>query len=342
MNKINVNIKRVCALDSMYSLFLYLLLSTEEEIKETFFFFGSSISEDAKKMFKEQSYFVPSYHWSVFTELFILAFLYYIYYPLRFPFLLNSKVEKWSGHTLWECAVIRRKPYCALEDGLLNYIPYTKGRFSKIKTLLFGPTFRSTAYIGTESTCKTLFLTGMIADSVVTRQSNVKIIKLGDLWESSEESKKDNILKIFGISLRELSHLKQYKKLLLTQPLDDPTSNLMTEQEKICFYQSFFNLKGTKGFLIKPHPRESTNYRLYFPQMGVFDTKIPFEVMSFLGITFQEVYTVSSTAIFDIPYNCDIFLICSQKTSKLVEVLIELNSKKQINVKGIIMVDKKE
>lgn len=334
-------IKRICAVDSMYSLFIYLLLSSEEDIKKTFFFFGSSISDDVKKVLKKQSYTVPSYHWSAFTELFILAFLYYIYYPLRFPFLLNSKIERWSGHTLWESAVIRRKPYYALEDGLLNYIPYTKGHFSKIKTLLFGPTFRSTDFIGTESTCKTLYLTGLIADSVVTKQSNVKIIKLGDLWESSEERKKNNILKLFGISLEELNHLKQYKKLLLTQPLDDPTSNLMTEQEKICFYQSIFNLKGTKGFLIKPHPRESTNYRLHFPHVGVFDTKIPFEVMSFLGVTFQEVYTVSSTAIFDIPYNCDIYLICSQKTSKLVEVMLEFNSKKQINVKEIIMVDKK-
>lgn len=48
--------------------------------------------------------------------------------------------------------------------------------------------------------------------------------------------------------------------------------------------------------MIKPHPREKTNYKNIFPDIELIEGKFPLEILMLLGINFKEVITIFSTA----------------------------------------------
>jgi hypothetical protein len=54
--------------------------------------------------------------------------------------------------------------------------------------------------------------------------------------------------------------------------------------------------------VIKPHPRESTDYSFFFPDICVFTLKIPIQLLDMLGVRFKIAYTVSSSALVSFPY----------------------------------------
>ena len=70
---------------------------------------------------------------------------------------------------------------------------------------------------------------------------------------------------------------------------------------KIDFYRDKIRKIGDVGLIIKPHPRENTDYVKAFPHIPVFKKKIPLEILTLFGITFKYAYTVNSTSIFDLP-----------------------------------------
>jgi hypothetical protein len=47
---------------------------------------------------------------------------------------------------------------------------------------------------------------------------------------------------------------------------------------------------------LKPHPRETTDYKKAFPDVIVFDKIVPFQLFSLIGLKFKTVVTVCSTA----------------------------------------------
>ncbi|HHE9382181.1 TPA: glycosyltransferase family 52, partial [Haemophilus influenzae] len=59
--------------------------------------------------------------------------------------------------------------------------------------------------------------------------------------------------------------------------------------------------------VIKTHPRETTNYRNYFPNIEVFSENYPSEILDVLGIRFEKVVTIFSTAVYVYPKEDIIF-----------------------------------
>ena len=89
--------------------------------------------------------------------------------------------------------------------------------------------------------------------------------------------------------------------LLITQPHSE--DDIMSEESKIKLYKKIYNEFGDDKFLIiKPHPRERTDYRIYFDNAVVLDPVFPLEVLN--GVLTEKIpkgITLYSSSL----YNCN-------------------------------------
>ena len=314
-----MKIRRICVLDSMYTLLQYLLLSSEEDIASTYFFFRKGVSADIINFFKNQCSCIQRFSSDIIGDL----FYYYITIPFKYPFLLKRNLEYWGVDNLgYEKFIIRKHKFHLLEDGLLSYneIPYKweKNRFIRTKEFLMGPLAGPRTFVGEEKTCICRHLTGL-SDSVLTKESKTKIDSLGSLWSKSTQNKKDLINKIYGISELDIPALKQYNKILFTQPLSE--DGYISEEEKIELYRKIAKYaNATSKLLIKPHPREKTDYSQKLENVAILNTKAPFELLTLNGLHFDDVYTIFSTCALNIPYDVNVHFFGSQIHPKLGDI----------------------
>lgn len=112
-------------------------------------------------------------------------------------------------------------------------------------------------------------------------------------------------------------HQTSYKDthiLLLTQPLSE--DGYITEREKINIYSKIIK-DNYKNILIKPHPRELTNYQNYFKNIILLDKDIPIELYSLLGMKFYKVVSLFSTSVFNSFMECDREVLGTVENKKL-------------------------
>ena len=84
--------------------------------------------------------------------------------------------------------------------------------------------------------------------------------------------------------------------MLLTQPLNE--DNNCTEEDKIKGYALLLkeHAFSETHLIIKPHPKENTDYQKYFPNATIIDKDFPIELMVLLNINVNNVITLFSTA----------------------------------------------
>lgn len=101
--------------------------------------------------------------------------------------------------------------------------------------------------------------------------------------------------------------INQYngKSLIITQPLYED-GLLDSELEKVSLYRNIIDSNGYEAeFIIKPHPRENTNYKKYFKNCTILTGRYPLEIVDyFKDLNFDKIITVSSTSINSIN-NCN-------------------------------------
>ncbi len=312
------NITRVCALDTMYTLLQYLLLSSEKEIESTFYFWLDNVDKEVRCYFADRSATLKP-HKNVFD----LLKLYYFVVPLKWRFLLNKDIQRFgSDHIGFECAIFRKYPFELLEDGLLCYVedyPYVwkSKRFQRLKTFLFFLLFSPHKRVGEEKTCVKIHLTGLKKADILN-DPRVIIQSFPQLWANSSEVKRNNILDIFGIERKMLEELKEKKWILLTQPFSE--DKLISESSKIAMYKKIVDsISDKRNIVIKPHPREKTDYKLFFPEISVLTSKAPIQLFSLCGVRFYNVCTVCSTAAYDFPYDYNLYYYGTDVDSILYE-----------------------
>lgn len=314
-----MEIKRVCVLDSMYTLLQYLLLSEEDEILATYFFFRGGLSENVVSFFKNQSSRVCKFNYGFIRD----VLFYYIVIPFKYPFLFKRKFEYWGVDNLgYEKFIIRKNKFHLLEDGLLSYneIPYTweKMRFIWLKKFLMGPLAGPRKYVGEENTCVCRHLTGLV-ESRIIKDNKTKIDSLDSLWKKSSGNKRNLINRIYNVAEVDFLNLKKCKRILFTQPLSE--DGYISEDEKIQLYKRILTyINTTDKIVVKPHPREKTDYLRFFDNIIVLDSKIPFELLSLNGLQFSEVYTIFSTCVFSIPYMVNVYFFGSQIHPRIGEI----------------------
>lgn len=179
--------------------------------------------------------------------------------------------------------------FTLLEDGLKNY------RFDIEKELK-----RKYPQAGLDDKVKKIILTGLDEVPEIIKHK-VEIVNMKQKWlEKSLEEKKE-ILNIFNITLEDINDMKESEVVFFTQPL---TEDDFTElEEEMALYDKLLEKYRNNKVIIKTHPREVKNYKellLKYPNIKLFNKKVPIELFSLLGVEFDIVSTVFSTSVLQV------------------------------------------
>lgn len=119
-----------------------------------------------------------------------------------------------------------------------------------------------------------------------------KPLCLDDLSKDLTVQEIEIVNRIFAFDKHELGATDCCTNLILTQPFSE--MDIMTESDKLKLYAKV--IEGIDGkVIIKPHPRERTDYSLYFPKAKILKGSYPVELFAINKIFFDKVFTVNSS-----------------------------------------------
>lgn len=298
-----MKIQKICYVNTIYSLFLFLLINSED-YQETFYFFGDEVPNDIIIKFKNHVVLKKEFkkRGKDFQKYFFFKKLYKI---LEKNNLFDKEIYL-QDHLKFSNFFLNNIENCyLLEDGLMSYdeklltkeikrIIKTKF-FKSIKNKIIQKIKTEEKIYGLSDKITKIYLTG-ISEIPEIIKNKVELINIKEQWENLSEDKKAKILGIFNIDESNFNKIEKTdnKILLITQPLSE--DNIVAEEEKIKIYKEIIDKYSNKNIIIKPHPREKTNYQEIFPNIEMIKGKFPLEILMFLGIEFKEVITIFSTA----------------------------------------------
>lgn len=293
------NIERVCVVDTIYTLFLYLLISTADEIKKTFVFFSSGIPEEIRKNFEDNSYYFDGKYKSYRRFCRNLIFT----AKWKWPFLRNKNLTYWGqSHMFFSSGIIQNNKFNIVEDGLANYKRYEVRKRHSCRWLrekMYGPLYFKEEVWGMHKNCNAIYLTGLmkVDDSI---KEKVILVDINQLWKEADIEKRNIIYRLFNVEENDVQFFDADSVLLVTQCFSE--DNLCSEEAKIKMYQDIVkNYCGNKRLIIKVHPREKTDYSAIFPEAEIYKKKIPIELLMLIGAKIQSVVTVSSSFSYALP-----------------------------------------
>lgn len=304
----------ICHVGTFYSLLIYLLLPGKT-VENTFFFFSDTMALDKlpKNSFiiKHKKIKFP------FTVLYYDFILKCRLHALVKKYHLDTRLIYGQDHILGSSYFLRY-PFYLIEDGLGNYEHVEVYRKQYEERYFLNKVLGRKKRLGLENNVKKIYLTGM--KEVDARiKDKVEIINLKELWLLKTEEEKKQILDILGIDHETLRRIKNCKNVVLTQPLSEDL--VLTEEEKIEIYKKILNGYLESELLIKPHPREKTDYSKIFSQATVLKSNFPFEIISILDIKIDNLITLFSSAVFCMNKspNTNILFYGTKISPKLVE-----------------------
>ena len=168
---------------------------------------------------------------------------------------------------------INKHPFYALSDGLSDYDLFPK-------------------YYQDDRILKCYSTADIIKD---LNHDKLSIFDVQKLWNNLSEGHKTKIATIFNMSAKDLNTASSRSVVLITQPLSE--DNMMSESDKVELYSRIVNNYGAENVVMKPHPREKTNWANVFPNMPIIPRQIPVELLTKL-VSLNRVATFFSTAAF--------------------------------------------
>lgn len=295
-----------CYINSMYTLLQFLLLKNKEEREKTFYFFGRAIPERVAQCFENSWHLNTKFKNKKGLTKYIE--IYSLYRDLE-KFIIKEKLDTkpmyMADNMSYSQFFLNHIEECyLLEDGCINYNKeilakiITEKEKNNFKILRDKFLKRSKNYykpFGLSDKIKRIYLTG-IAEIPKVIKNKVEVVNIKENWKNLLQEEKNEILKIFNINSIILEKLqkKEERVLLITQTFSE--DDYISEKEKIEMYKEIINMYPNQKVVIKPHPREVTDYKKIFPNLDVVEGKFPLEVLMLLGVEFKEVVTVYSTA----------------------------------------------
>lgn len=160
----------------------------------------------------------------------------------------------------------------------------------------------------------------------------VEIINLKEKWNKSSENKKKFIFDFYNFNI---DILKQYNSFSILCPQALSEDNLISEEEKIEIYRRALDtIPQNEKIVIKPHPREKTDYKKIFPNAIVISKDFPMELADIAGIKFSKIYTVYSSVALHFP-NSKVVLIKVKNENLPQELIIKVLDSKGIGYEFI-------
>ncbi len=301
--KKNINqYNRVCILDTLRPLFLYLLISSQEEIQSTYFFFSEGVAPSIRKNLPHT--FISKFQYKRYGRLGAYLYRMILRFTASCRWSVLRKAELFAqDHEFYAMSLIGSRNYTLLEDGSANYT-FTRRKHSPIDPLrrfLFGAPVAGP--YGDNPKAKEIIMTGLY-DTPFMREKNTTKIDINALFYATDTDKQNKIMQIFGIQRTDIKDLAQKSVVLFTQTFSE--DKIMSESEKVEVYKNILSRYDNSQIVIKTHPRETTDYRKLFPGIYIFDKIVPMELLSALGVRFKKAVTVNSTAAASLPYQVEI------------------------------------
>lgn len=325
--------KNVCLVTTVYSFFLYLLIKGYD--KEDIFIFTAWFPKEVSKniphiqmppvafRFGAKMYSTDSIK-GIFQNILGYFRYFYGYVKLRILFFIKTYNKDISiyGHaqTPFSFMFYENEDSNIIEDGLMNYSPNiceTHKINPIIDELLHicGIYFlNANEALGSHKNIKNIYLTRennhpLIKDKVI-------VIDMEKRWNELSSNKQKEILNIFNVNV-DKSDFNDKTALILTQPLTE--DNLATLDDELKIYDEFFEKFNNHHMIIKPHPRDTKNYKELYPNSDVIDKHFPIELLSLINVKPTVVCSAVSTALLNFK-NSEIYVYNGElKNKRLIE-----------------------
>lgn len=295
-------ITHVCLVETVYSLFLYMLLVSKEDFEKTFFFCSNLLPSDVVcKLPNVHCFRIPAKRYLKW----IFRIKLYWTSQWRWPFVKRSQIYG-SDNYLFSSGIVRENNMILIEDGANNYsLMSYKTRSHRIKRILMGSIAANGSW-GISPNVTKIFLTGLLPIPVQI-QNKVELLSIEEKWKKLSVDYQKYILDFYDTSFDDISELRNYVGVLFTQPMYE--DGLISKSEEIALYNSLLVGVDMSKLVIKVHPRDTLDYRRLYPKAYVFKKMMPMELLNILGVKFQNVYTVFSTAALSLPYKTHIHFL---------------------------------
>lgn len=232
----------------------------------------------------------------------------------------RSKSVFLSGDSIIiEACIYRFTHVIYLEDGCSSYWQRKKTVVvtNKLRKMLFGPSY---PIYGWADKVEKIYLSGILAipEGIANK---VELFNLKELWNKRNTYEQQEIIRLFLPEGIESISCLNVNTLLLTQPLSEDIGAEFTEADKIELYRELLSGIDELTVVIKPHPREKTDYRKYFPCATVLNALCPMELLEILGMKVRKAITVNSTAIYNLDNSVEKVIATDNPSSKLKRVM---------------------
>lgn len=299
---------RICLVGTIYSLFLYLLITNESEYKSTLFILGKAISEDIKKKLPhvisiDNDKYLEGNLFNRFLQKFKL------YHCTRKKFKCLNRLPIFGhDHLSFSPGLIGNRKLTVIEDGLANYtkssyLAYHAWWKRLLYSFLYGPLSVQNKY-GTSQYADKVILTELqqIPDILMDKS---EIVRPNIIWNECSLNKRQFICNVFGLDSDDLERIRSKSIILLTTP---PYYKL-SQNEIISKYKMILENYDHNEVVIKTHPRDKYDYQKLFPETFVFNKPIPFELLVLMGCEFSTAITINSSAVCNLPSSTNIIYL---------------------------------
>lgn len=304
MFKLGKKIRRLCVVDTVYTLLLYYLICGIND--EDIFIISGGIPEEIRKNIKH-IYFPHFKNDDIPDSNLILIILKRlqiiskrVYGILKVRLLLFFKTRNYDievygqGHLNFSFPLYEYENSYLIEDGLGNYMDLTEPDYSQSKLLRFFGFYTKELFegFGTHKNIKKIYLTKQDVPEII--KAKVDVVNMEKLWDNLPKNDETKILKIFNINLEDINFDNE-PVLILTEPLSE--ENFITLESELTIYENIIDKFKGKNIIIKPHPRDSKNYREIFPDITLIDKYFPIELLNLIGIEPSVACSMVSTAL---------------------------------------------
>lgn len=282
--------KKIVVISSYRMLLIYLLIEKIELYTTQYIFeekFNIEMIHQINFCIKKYDIFTKNYFKKIYYKLMKIIEIKKFVYKNKIS---TTSIVFGAEHIGLGKYLVKKNEFYLIEDGLMNYLDYLYIKNWKKRLLCIDS-------MGLHKNVKKIYLTGLSKIPNVI-ENKVEIINLKELWDKKSRVEKKQINKIFKVDINILESLKNRKIILFTQPLSE--DSIISEEEKIEIYSKILNKYQKKDIIIKPHPREKTNYSDYFSDCYVMKEKYPVELMIFNGLKVNRAVTLFSTAVFSL------------------------------------------
>lgn len=203
-----------------------------------------------------------------------------------------------------------------IEDGSANYIQVPKNikkldkknkfyRYLKKLIIKMGNLEKRKLGFGRDNKVEKIYLTTSLCKEIPNDiKIKVEIIDLKYLWSLKTEKEKKIIKELFYFSEKIFEEIKNKEFILFTQPLSE--DKIIKEETKIELYKKIIKKYDENLLIIKPHPREKTDYKKLFPKAIILNKNILSELLFLQNINIKKVITIFSTAALGLDKNINV------------------------------------